>query len=89
MMETLGTAGLNSWVQLVGYEHSFKIRTGPTGLIDSTENQSGSVKTPKTGQQPGKNRGWTKNLKKNGLMSGSVFKTMGMTRLNQGKQVII
>ena len=66
------------------------LKTGPDRPVrpvqPGTGIQSGPVNTPKTGQQPvknrktgqkpGKNRGWTGNLKKSGLMSGSVFKTM-------------
>ena len=65
---------------LCSFIHCFKNRTGPTGQTGSTGSQSGPVKTPKTGQQSVKNRAktWveTKIKKKNGLMSGSVFKTM-------------
>ena len=57
------------------------LKTGPDRPVQpiqpGTGSQSGSVKTPKTGQKPGLNRKFKK--KKNGLMSGSIFKTMILT----------
>ena len=75
-------------VKVVHISHTV-LKTGPDRPIrpvqSRIESHSGPVKTLKTGQQPIKNRKTGQNrektgvkpeIKKNGLMSGSVFKTM-------------
>ena len=77
---TTSTSSDNTWTST--YKHCFK--NGPDRPVrpvqPGTGSQSGPVNTPKTGQQPVKNRAKTgvepEIKKKNGLMSGSVFKTM-------------
>ena len=67
------------------------LKTGPDRPVRPVQRGMGAspvrlkaskpINNRKTGQKQVKNRGWTRNLKKNGSIPGSVFKTMRICSL--------